>query len=197
MPAPPATMVSSVATTSEAVSESVAAPTVTVAVEVSATPPTVAETVLVSATVEASVAVVAPAASVTTAGGVSVFPVPVASTVTVAPAMALPCWSRAVTVIVLGAPPAVMDAGSATMVETAASLGRAELPGRTVVLTGAMVPYAFGNSDALFNLGCALTAVQVLPAGVYITMNGKLFRWDNVRKNKGVGEFEELSPAGA
>jgi L-asparaginase len=56
-----------------------------------------------------------------------------------------------------------------------------------------MIPYAFGASDALFNLGCAFSAVQALPQGVYITMNGKIFAWDNVRKNKKSGEFEEIS----
>jgi L-asparaginase len=56
-----------------------------------------------------------------------------------------------------------------------------------------MIPYDFGASDALFNLGCAFSAVQALPQGVYITMNGKIFAWDNVRKNKKSGEFEEIS----
>jgi len=60
-------------------------------------------------------------------------------------------------------------------------------------LVGAMIPYAFGASDALFNLGCAFSAVQALPKGVYITMNGKIFSWNNVRKNKESGEFEEIS----
>jgi L-asparaginase len=63
---------------------------------------------------------------------------------------------------------------------------------KTVVFVGAMVPYSFVNSDALFNLGCAFTAVQVLPRGSYITMNGKVFQWDNVRKNRQKGEFEPL-----
>ena len=60
------------------------------------------------------------------------------------------------------------------------------------MLVGAMIPYSFGASDALVNLGCAFSAVQALQPGVYITMNGKLFHWDNVRKNKESGEFEEL-----
>jgi L-asparaginase len=77
------------------------------------------------------------------------------------------------------------------MVDTAILLGR-NLKGRTIVLVGALIPYAFGASDALFNLGCAFSAVQVLPAGVYITMNGKIFSWDHVRKNKKSGEFEEI-----
>jgi L-asparaginase len=64
--------------------------------------------------------------------------------------------------------------------------------GKTVVLAGAMIPYDFGASDALFNLGCAISAVQALPPGVYITMNGKIFPWNNVRKNRESGEFEDL-----
>ena len=64
--------------------------------------------------------------------------------------------------------------------------------GKTIVLTGAMVPYAFGASDALFNLGSALAFVQALPVGVYIAMNGKFYTWDKVRKNKKTGFFEEI-----
>jgi L-asparaginase len=78
-----------------------------------------------------------------------------------------------------------------TMVETAQVLGN-NVKRKTVVLVGAMIPYAFGASDALFNLGCAFSAVQALQQGVYITMNGKIFHWDNVRKNKESGEFEKL-----
>jgi L-asparaginase len=85
----------------------------------------------------------------------------------------------------------VVTHGTDTMVETATVLGR-NLRGKTVVLVGAMIPFAFGNSDALFNLGCALTAVQLLAEGVYLTMNGRIFRWDNVRKNKSVGLFESI-----
>ena len=59
-----------------------------------------------------------------------------------------------------------------------------------MVLTGAMVPYAFGSSDGLFNLGSALSFVQALPAGVYVAMNGRCFPWNRVRKNKGTGVFE-------
>ena len=66
--------------------------------------------------------------------------------------------------------------------ETAGVLGEAGLA-KTIVLTGAMVPYIFNNSDAVFNLGCAITAVQVLPRGVYIAMNGRIFGWDRVQKN--------------
>jgi L-asparaginase len=96
--------------------------------------------------------------------------------------------------------------GTDTMVETAAALAAA-LSGdrarsddatksaavKTIVLTGAMVPYAFGSSDGLFNLGSALSFVQVLPPGVYVAMNGRCFQWDRVRKNKETGVFEEAS----
>ena len=64
------------------------------------------------------------------------------------------------------------------------------LDDRTIVLTGAMVPYAFGSSDGLFNLGSALSFVQVLPPGVYIAMNGQHFPWDACRKNRETGVFE-------
>ena len=85
----------------------------------------------------------------------------------------------------------VITHGTDTMVETAARLGR-EIRDKTVVLTGAMVPYKFGSSDGLFNLGSALAFVQALPAGVYIAMNGRCFPWDRVRKNKDRGIFEPL-----
>jgi len=81
--------------------------------------------------------------------------------------------------------------GTDTMVETGRVLGQAALP-RTIVLTGAMVPYAFGSSDGLFNLGSALSFVQVLPHGVYIAMNGHCFSWDNVAKNRAAGIFETV-----
>ena len=86
--------------------------------------------------------------------------------------------------------------GTDTMVETAAVLAAALGPGtpKTVVLTGAMVPYAFGSSDGLFNLGSALSFVQILPPGVYLAMNGRYFRWDCVRKNRETGVFEEDGP---
>jgi L-asparaginase len=87
----------------------------------------------------------------------------------------------------------IVTHGTDTMVETAQILGN-KAKGKTIVLVGAMIPYAFGASDALFNLGCAFSAVQALPQGVYITMNGKIFIWDNVRKNKESGDFEEISP---
>jgi L-asparaginase len=77
------------------------------------------------------------------------------------------------------------------MVETARALASArDLHDRTIVLTGAMVPYAFGSSDGLFNLGSAMSFAQVLPAGVYVAMNGKHFGWDRVRKNRESGVFE-------
>jgi L-asparaginase len=84
--------------------------------------------------------------------------------------------------------------GTDTMVETAQALGAALAAGggKTIVLTGAMVPYAFGSSDGLFNLGSALSFVQVLPAGVYVSMNGRAFPWDRVRKNRETGVFESL-----
>jgi L-asparaginase len=84
----------------------------------------------------------------------------------------------------------VVTHGTDTMVETAAALA-AGVPGKTIVLTGAMVPYAFGSSDGLFNLGSALSFAQVLPPGVYLAMNGRHFVWDRVRKNKEAGIFEE------
>ena len=85
----------------------------------------------------------------------------------------------------------VITHGTDTMTETAAAVARA-VSGKTVVLTGAMIPYAFGSSDGLFNLGSALSFVQVLPPGVYLAMNGKCFPWDRVRKNRERGEFEEI-----
>jgi L-asparaginase len=84
----------------------------------------------------------------------------------------------------------VITHGTDTMVETAAALGK-HVTGKTVVLTGAMIPYAFGSSDGLFNLGSALSFAQVLPPGVYIAMNGQHFSWDRVRKNRETGIFEE------
>jgi L-asparaginase len=80
--------------------------------------------------------------------------------------------------------------GTDTMVETARRLGEAALEGKTVVLTGAMIPFTFGSSDGLFNLGSALAFVQALPQGVYVAMNGTCFPWDNVRKNRKLGMFE-------
>jgi L-asparaginase len=84
----------------------------------------------------------------------------------------------------------VITHGTDTMVETARVLASARLDGTTIVLTGAMVPYAFGSSDGLFNLGSALSFAQVLPPGVYIAMNGQHFGWNEVRKNRDRGVFE-------
>jgi L-asparaginase len=86
----------------------------------------------------------------------------------------------------------VVTHGTDTMCDTAAALARASLGDRTIVLTGAMVPYAFGSSDGLFNLGSALSFVQVLPPGVYIAMNGRHFPWNAVRKNRETGTFEAI-----
>ena len=83
----------------------------------------------------------------------------------------------------------VVTHGTDTMTDTARVLGEASLP-RTIVLTGAMVPYAFGSSDGLFNLGSALSFVQVLPHGVYVAMNGRCLAWDDVVKNRALGVFE-------
>lgn len=85
----------------------------------------------------------------------------------------------------------VVTHGTDTIVETAAALAKG-VSGKTIVLTGAMIPYAFGSSDGLFNLGSALSFVQALPAGVYIAMNGQHFAWDRVRKNRETGVFESL-----
>lgn len=85
----------------------------------------------------------------------------------------------------------VVTHGTDTMVETARALLAAGL-GKTVVLTGAMVPYAFGSSDGLFNLGSALSFAQVLPPGVYVAMNGRVFPGDRVRKDRERGVFEDV-----
>jgi len=81
--------------------------------------------------------------------------------------------------------------GTDTMPQTAAVLGAANL-GKTIVLTGAMIPYEIANSDALFNLGFACGVAQTLPAGVYVGMNGQVFAWDNVTKNRAAGVFQPL-----
>jgi L-asparaginase len=85
----------------------------------------------------------------------------------------------------------VITHGTDTMTDTAAALAR-EITDKTIVLTGAMVPYAFGSSDGLFNLGSALSFAQLLPHGVYVAMNGKYFHWEHVRKNRERGEFEAI-----
>jgi L-asparaginase len=83
----------------------------------------------------------------------------------------------------------IITHGTDTMVETAEYLASA-VTGKTIVLTGAMVPYKFGSSDGLFNLGSALAFVQTLSAGVYVAMNGKYFAAGHVRKNRDTGLFE-------
>jgi L-asparaginase len=85
----------------------------------------------------------------------------------------------------------VITHGTDTMVETAKVIAEA-VSDKTVVLTGAMVPYAFGSSDGLFNLGSAISFAQVLPPGVYVAMNGRCFAHDHVRKNRKTGVFEEV-----
>ncbi len=84
--------------------------------------------------------------------------------------------------------------GTDRMVETAGFLAGQNIAGKTIVLTGAMIPYAFGtSSDGFFNLGSALAFVQTLPPGVYVSMNGRYFNWDAVKKNTGTGFFEETT----
>jgi L-asparaginase len=85
----------------------------------------------------------------------------------------------------------IITHGTDTMAETAKKLA-AQIVDKTIVLTGAMIPYKFGSSDGLFNLGSALAFVQTLPKGVYIAMNGSFFEANNVRKNKQDGIFESL-----
>ena len=81
--------------------------------------------------------------------------------------------------------------GTDTMPQTAAVLGAAAL-GKTIVLTGAMIPYEIANSDALFNLGFACGVAQTLAPGVYVAMNGQVFTWNNVTKNRAAGVFQPL-----
>ena len=83
----------------------------------------------------------------------------------------------------------VITHGTDTMEDTAAVLGPA-VPGKTIVLTGAMIPYTFGSSDGLFNLGTAVAFVQTLDPGVYVAMNGRCLPWHSVHKNKKAGVFE-------
>lgn len=85
----------------------------------------------------------------------------------------------------------VITHGTDTMEQTARALSAAGLE-KTIVLTGAMIPYAFGSSDGLFNLGSALAFAQALPHGVYVAMNGRYFAGDNVTKDKRSGEFREI-----
>lgn len=86
----------------------------------------------------------------------------------------------------------VITHGTDTMSDTAKVLAE-KVNGKTIVLTGAMIPIKFGSSDGLFNLGSALAFAQTLPPGIYIAMNGRYFTWDNVRKNKETGMFEEIN----
>jgi L-asparaginase len=89
----------------------------------------------------------------------------------------------------------VITHGTDTMEDTARALGVAALAGKTIVLTGAMIPFKFGSSDGLFNLGGALAFVQSLPEGVYVAMNGLYFVWDRVHKNRATGRFESTGRA--
>lgn len=86
----------------------------------------------------------------------------------------------------------IITHGTDTMCETAVRLSQENL-NKTIVLTGAMIPIRFGSSDGLFNLGSCLAYVQTLGPGVYIAMNGRYFNWNNVRKNRQSGYFEELA----
>ncbi len=86
----------------------------------------------------------------------------------------------------------IITHGTDTMADTARILAE-KVRNKTVVLTGAMIPYKFGSSDGLFNLGSALAFVQSLKPGVYVAMNGRCFNSFNVRKNRQTGEFEEIS----
>jgi L-asparaginase len=85
----------------------------------------------------------------------------------------------------------IITHGTDTMAETARVID-GKVKNKTIVLTGAMVPYKFGSSDGLFNLGSAMAFVQTLSPGVYVVMNGRYFTANNVRKNKETGEFEEI-----
>ena len=85
----------------------------------------------------------------------------------------------------------VITHGTDTMEQTAAVLAGG-LADKTIVLTGAMVPYTFGSSDGMFNLGTALAFVQTLAPGVYVAMNGRYFPWNAVRKNREKGIFESV-----
>ncbi len=87
----------------------------------------------------------------------------------------------------------IITHGTDTMTETAKYLGE-KIKDKTIVLTGAMIPYTFGSSDGMFNLGSAMAFVQSLPTGVYIAMNGRYFDYDNVKKDKINGEFAEIEP---
>ncbi|MGB0885515.1 MAG: asparaginase domain-containing protein [Chitinophagales bacterium] len=85
----------------------------------------------------------------------------------------------------------VITHGTDTMTETAHFIAEANIP-KTIVITGAMIPYKFGASDALFNLGSAMAYAQTLEHGVYVVMNGKFHHWDEVKKNRKTGFFENI-----
>jgi len=85
----------------------------------------------------------------------------------------------------------VITHGTDTMTSTAKILAE-KVKDKTIIITGAMIPYKFGSSDGFFNLGAALAFVQTLPIGVYVVMNGRAFNWNNVKKNRQTGQFEEL-----
>jgi L-asparaginase len=84
----------------------------------------------------------------------------------------------------------VITHGTDTMIDTAKTLS--VIPNKTIVLTGSMQPARFKNSDAVFNIGCAIAAVQTLPHGVYITMNGQIFDPFSTRKNVDMNRFEKI-----
>ena len=81
--------------------------------------------------------------------------------------------------------------GTDTMCDTARLIGESNID-KTIVLFGAMVPYAVNNSDALFNFGCALGSLQLLESGVYVAMNGRVLPWDDVEKNRALGVFQVI-----
>jgi len=85
----------------------------------------------------------------------------------------------------------IITHGTDTITDTAQLLAK-KIKDKTIVLTGAMIPIKFGSSDGLFNLGSALAFAQTLPVGIYLAMNGRYFTWNNVRKNKQTGMFEEI-----
>ena len=88
----------------------------------------------------------------------------------------------------------IITHGTDRMVDTAQFLAKADISDKTIVLTGALIPFAFGtSSDGFFNLGCALAFAQCNAPGVYVVMNGRCFLWNNVRKNRKTGFFEELN----
>lgn len=87
----------------------------------------------------------------------------------------------------------IVTHGTDRMVATAEVLAAGNIEDKTIVLTGAMIPYAFGSSsDGFFNLGSAIAFSQTLAPGVYVVMNGRYFNWNNVRKNRRTGNFEEI-----